>query len=304
MRRAPGLGMTKWLLGVASLGVGLCFVAACGGDKDDDKDAACPTGSLACLCYANQTCNDGLECFAPLGVCTPPGAGFGGFAGALGFGGEASVGEGGAGGSEDTPTGGVSGGTSLGGKGGSISGGGLGSGGVTAGTSSGGLGSGGSTTTNPFPDSEAACALVTSCPDCCETVGVYALDVLSNDATRDYVTAFDADETAAVAEYDLFSPDDIGAIFFRFKSAQNIGSLKIVGTGTGGSLEIALVRAGGKDGCIYPIVGGTLSPVPDTCWGLGAGPYAALPADQIEVRVRSSLGGRAALSVTGLQYGP
>ena len=144
----------------------------------------------------------------------------------------------------------------------------------------------------------------TSCPTCCETVGVYGLDSLANDATPFYVTAFDVSETSATAEYDLATSDDIGAIFFRFKTAQTINSLKILGTGTGGSLEIALVRAGGKDGCIYPIVGGTLSPVPDTCWGLGAGPYAALPADQIEVRVRSVLGGRAALSVTGVQYGP
>ena len=98
--------------------------------------------------------------------------------------------------------------------------------------------------------------------------------------------------------------DEIGAIFFRFNSPQSIGSLSIYGTGTGGALEVALVRAGGLDGCIYPVVGGSLSPAPDACWGLGAGPYAALPADQIEVRVRSLLGGRAALSITGLQYAP
>jgi hypothetical protein len=146
--------------------------------------------------------------------------------------------------------------------------------------------------------------MVTSCPSCCETVGVYALDTFANDATSSYVTSFEVTATSAIAEYDLFTSDEIGAIFFRFNSPQDIGSLSIYGEGTGGSLEIALVRASGKDGCIYPVVGGTLSPAPDSCWGLGAGPYAALPADQIEVRVRSALGGRAALSITAVQYGP
>ena len=78
----------------------------------------------------------------------------------------------------------------------------------------------------------------------------------------------------------------------------------MLGQGAGGSLEVALVRANGKDGCIYPVVDGSLSPAPDTCWGLGAGPYAVLPADQIEVRVRASFAGSAALNITGVAFGP
>lgn len=293
--------MTKWLFAIASLSLGLGALGACSGDKDNDNPAGCQTGSLGCFCYANETCNEGLDCLSQLGVCAPAGVGFGGF----GFGG-ASGDEGGAP-NDDTPGG--AGPTTIAGsgnQGGTFSSGGLGSGGLGTGGSTGGstAGSGGGGTTNPFPNDPEGCALVTSCPTCCDTVGVYALDPLSNDATLAYVTAFDVSASSATAEYDLFTTDDIGAIFFRFKTAQSIGSLKILGSGTGGSLEIALVRAGGKDGCIYPIVGGTLSPTPDTCWGLGAGPYAALPADQIEVRVRSLIGGRAALNVTGLEYGP
>ena len=133
---------------------------------------------------------------------------------------------------------------------------------------------------------------------------MYALDALANDATAKYVSAFSVTASSALAEFDFLGADQIGAIFFRFSTAQNIGSLSVQGSGTGGSLEIALVRAQGKDGCIYPVIAGSLSPTPDVCWGLGAGPYALLPADQIEIRVRAVQAGRAALNVTGVQYGP
>ncbi|HYQ18743.1 MAG TPA: hypothetical protein VEQ58_23370, partial [Polyangiaceae bacterium] len=137
-----------------------------------------------------------------------------------------------------------------------------------------------------------------------ETSGVFALDTLDLDATSRYVTAFDVTASNATAEFDFASSGEVGAIFFHFTSPQDIGALSISGIGTGGALEIALVRGGGDDGCIYPVQGGSLSSIPSTCWGLGAGPYAALPADQIEVRVRSVAAGRAAINVSSVQYGP
>ena len=155
-----------------------------------------------------------------------------------------------------------------------------------------------------FPPNPAGCARVTSCPTCCETSGVFALNSLALDATSRYVTAFDVNANAATAEFNFATSDEIGAIFFHFSTPQDIGALSIGGLATGGALEIALVRANGQDGCIYPVVGGSLSSVPSSCWGLGAGPYAALPADQIEVRVRSLSSGRAALNVSSVQYAP
>jgi len=290
--------MTKWLIAATALSAGLLPLGACTG-KDDS--GPCQIGSLGCYCYANDTCDDDLQCVPMYEVCSVANAGFGG---------APALAEGGVGGLDESGTGGdgpPSGAPSTGGGGASgAQGGGVNLAGSSTAGVGGAAGSGGSggSTTNPFPDNAVGCALVTSCPSCCETVGVYALDALANDATLAYVTEFDVTTASATAEYDLSTSDEIGAIFFRFKSAQDIGSLAIVGAGTGGSLEVALVRANGLDGCIYPIVAGSLSPVPDTCWGLGAGPYAALPADQIEVRVRSTLGGRAALSVTGVQYAP
>jgi hypothetical protein len=290
--------MTKWLIAAVALSAGFLPLGACTGKNDSGP---CQIGSLGCYCYANDTCDGDLQCVPMYGVCS---------IGNAGFGGTSTFAEGGVGGLDETGTGGdeapggaptSGGGGASGAQGGAMN---L-AGSSTAGAGgTGGSGGSGGSTTNPFPDNAVGCALVTSCPSCCETVGVYALDTLANDATLAYVTAFDVTTASATAEYDLLTSDEIGAIFFRFKSAQEIGSLAIVGAGTGGSLEVALVRANGLDGCIYPIVGGSLSPLPDTCWGLGAGPAAALPADQIEVRVRSTLGGRAALSVTGVQYAP
>lgn len=301
MSAALGCGMTKWLFGVVSLGACLSFAGACSSDKNNQSP--CAVGSLGCFCYGNGTCDRGLSCIAKAGVCSfDIGAG-GAFDEPVG------VGEGGApvggdeGGAPSEPDGGTA--TSGGRAGAASQGGSFSLGGATPlGGSAGSVATAGSGNSNAFPDSAVGCAIVATCPSCCDTVGVYALDPLANDATQRYVKSFNVTASAATAEYDLTTSDEIGAIFFRFKSPQSIGSLSVAGLGTGGSLEIALVRAGGLDGCIYPIVGSSLSPVPETCWGLGAGPYAALPADQIEVRVRSLLGGRAALNVTRLEYGP
>lgn len=294
--------MRNWCLGVLMSGVVLVATGACGGDKNANP-APCRTGAFACQCYRNDTCDDGLSCFASL--CLDLGAQAG--APSFGQGGDAEP----AGGApEDMPQGakntGGSAGASAGagvGVGGSLTLG--GSSGIAGKSGSGGSGGGsGSGNIETFPPDPAGCALVSTCPTCCETTGVYALDALANDATARYVTGFTVSATSALAEFDFAAADQIGAIFFRFTTPQNIGSLGIAGVGTGGSLEVALVRAQGKDGCIYPVVGGSLSPTPDTCWGLGAGPYALLPADQIEVRVRALQAGRAALSVTGVDYGP
>jgi hypothetical protein len=295
--------MKKWCLGVLMSGVALVATGACGGDKNANQ-APCKTGALACLCYANDTCDDGLSCFAHL--CLDLSA----------VGGAGSLGQGGGdveppGGAPDQPTGGknAAGGAGAGSSfGGSIT---LGGSSGTAGkgssgsaTGGGGIGGGGTGSIDTFPPDPAGCAMVTTCPTCCQTTGVYALDAFAKDATAKYVTGFTVTAESALAEFDFASYDEVGAIFFRFATAQNIGTLGISGVGTGGSLEVALVRAQGKDGCIYPIIGGSLSPTPDTCWGLGAGPFALLPADQIEVRVRALQPGRAALSVTGVVYGP
>ena len=48
----------------------------------------------------------------------------------------------------------------------------------------------------------------------------------------------------------------------------------------------------------------TRSPPSPDCWGLGAGPYAGLPVDQIEVRLRADFSGAATLRVADITYGP
>lgn len=290
-----------WLLLGSSL-----LVPACSDDSKSDQPP-CKLGTEACLCREDSTCDRGLTCFAKL--CLDLSAGFGGASALPGSAGEGAVGEEagapGAGGEGDSPSGsGGMGGSLLGGGGSVITtsgAGGVPTGGRNNGGSAGSAGSGGA---EPFPPNPAGCALVSTCPSCCETTGVFALDTLDLDATARYVTAFDVTASAATAEFDFAKSGEVGAIFFRFTSPQDIGALSIAGLGTGGSLEIALVRASGKDGCIYPVVAGSLSSTPSTCWGLGAGPYAALPADQIEVRIRSLASGRAALNVSSVEYGP
>lgn len=275
-------------------------------DKSNENQHPCKTGSEACQCYDNDTCDRGLSCFAKL--CLDLNGGLAGSGPLPGAAGDDSMDDGAgapSSGGETTSGGGKggSGGSSSGSGGSIIST--SGSGGVTSSAGKGGGGSGGSGgNTETFPPNPDGCALVSTCPECCETTGVFALDTLDADATSRYVTAFDVTTSAATAEFDFASSGEVGAIFFRFSTPQDIGALSISGLGTGGSLEIALVRANGKDGCIYPVQGGSLSPTPSTCWGLGAGPYAALPADQIEVRVRSVSAGRAAINVSSVQYGP
>jgi len=273
-------------------------------DKSNGNEHPCKTGSEACQCYDNATCDSGLSCFAKL--CLDLGGGLAG-AGQLpgGAGDGPADNEAGAPGGGGEPAGGTSnagsGGTKAGSGGSIIST--SGSGGMTGGAGKGGGGGTGGSG-EAFPPDPAGCALVTTCPSCCETTGVFALDAFDDDATNRYVTAFEVTASAATAEFDFSSSGEVGAIFFRFSTPQDIGALTISGLGTGGALEIALVRANGKDGCIYPVQGGTLSSIPSTCWGLGAGPYAALPADQIEVRVRSVSSGRAAINVGSVQYAP
>lgn len=297
-RRMKTSSASLWILFSATLLAGAC------GDKSNEHEQACQAGTEACPCKGDGSCDDGLSCFAKL--CLDLRGGFAGASSLPGGAGDGSIDEAGA-----PSSGGEASGGSTAGAGGSSAG----SGGSVASTSgSGGAAGGGKGGSSPaggvagssetFPPEPAGCALVSTCPSCCETTGVFALDSLDMDATKRYVTAFDVTASAATAEFDFASAGEVGAIFFRFSTPQNIGALSISGLGTGGTLEIALVRASGKDGCIYPVLGGSLSSTPSTCWGLGAGPYAALPADQIEVRVRSVSSGRAAINVSSVQYGP
>lgn len=193
----------------------------------------------------------------------------------------------------DAPTTGGQGGSGSGGAGGS----GGGSGGGTGNT-------GGSGPKPGFPPDPAGCDLVVSCPSCCETTGVYALDVYFEDMTSEYVTAFEVTETQATAAFTFSESEEIGAIFFRFKEAQDIGSLGLVASTTGGWLEVGLVSGNGADGCLYPVDEDSISSIPSTCWGDGAGPFAGVPVEQIEVRVRPLSSGKATLSVGAVDYGP
>jgi endoglucanase len=182
---------------------------------------------------------------------------------------------------------------------------GMGTGGAGAGTG-GTSGTGGTGNVGNFPPNPAGCALVSSCASCCSTTGVFALDsgAAPLDITAQAVTAFSASATVASAAFRFTSPDQIGAIFFKLAGAQDIGSLGLTVGGSGGLLEVALVEGGGANGCIYPIIGEELDPLPSQCWGDGAGPAAFLPADQIEVRVRSLSSSTASLSISDLQFGP
>jgi hypothetical protein len=224
-------------------------------------------------------------------------------------------GVGGATGGVGGATGGVGGasggaGGSLGGAGGAVGGsGGVGGatggvGGALAGT--GGVGGAGGSAGAGLDTAEKpeACVLVTSCPTCCTTAGVYALDVLSEDRTAQYVTNWAYSDTGLQANFTFTSLDEVGGIFFKLGALTDIGSLGVSAAQTGGTLEVALVREAGAHGCIYPIVGDALSPTPDVCWGDGAGPYLATPVDQIDVRVHATASGPAVLLVGEVVYGP
>ncbi len=302
--------MMKSALGFLSFAAVALLINACGTNSNDQSP--CKTGAEACRCYANDTCDDGLSCLATICLDLSGFAGNGSGSGSAGespSSGDAGAGDPGApnddGGANST--GGTAGSPMS--TGGAHSEGGASSraganntgGAPSAGSSSVG-GSGGSGTL--FPPDPAGCARVTSCPTCCDTAGVFALDPLAIDATSQYVTAFDVGASNITAEFDFDTSNEVGAIFFRFSTPQDIGALSISGLATGGAFEIALVRATGEDGCIYPVEAGELASIPASCWGLGAGPYAGLPADQIEVRVRSLGAGRAALNVSSVQYGP
>src|SRR5690349_23398580 len=64
---APGgNAMKKWCLGALMSGVVLITVAACSSNKNGNQ-APCKTGAEACVCYANDTCDDALTCLA--GLC-------------------------------------------------------------------------------------------------------------------------------------------------------------------------------------------------------------------------------------------
>ncbi|HYP90584.1 MAG TPA: hypothetical protein VEQ59_20580, partial [Polyangiaceae bacterium] len=131
-----------WFFGSLTLLVGAC------GNKADDTHP-CKTGSEACQCYDNATCDDGLSCFAKLclnlhGGAAGAGSGLGGAgesggseeAGAPGVGGDgtqnggatsnggSAAGNAGSSGSSNTSGGGVSlGGSGSSGSSGSGSGG-------------------------------------------------------------------------------------------------------------------------------------------------------------------------------------
>ena len=62
------------------------------------------------------------------------------------------------------------------------------------------------------------------------------------------------------------------------------------------------MRNGGADGCTYTVIGNSLSSPPG-CWGLGAGPYAGYPVEQLEVRLRADFSGAATLRVRDIHYG-
>jgi hypothetical protein len=165
-------------------------------------------------------------------------------------------------------------------------------------------GSGGSSGGGAFPPNPAGCALITSCSGCCSTMGVFALDAASSDATAQLVRSFSASSSSASASFQFTTADQIGALFFKLATPQDIGFLGLTLGGSGGSFEVALVQGNGKNGCIYDVLGEELDSIPSACWGVGAGPAVGLPADQVEVRVRSFTSGAASLSVSNLEFSP
>jgi endoglucanase len=184
---------------------------------------------------------------------------------------------------------------------------GMGTGGTTG--TGGATGTGGTTGTGgsgggSFPPNPAGCALLSSCPTCCSTTGAFALDTASMDMTATGVTGFSVNASQISAGFRFSAANQIGAIFFKLADAEDIGSLGLSMTGSGGSFEVALVQGGGANGCFYQVVSGEIDPLPLDCWGVGAGPAVGLPVDQIEVRVRSVSSGSASLSLTDLQFGP
>jgi endoglucanase len=182
------------------------------------------------------------------------------------------------------------------------SGGGAGSGGSGgAGGSSGSAGSGasGGSAGNAVDLTEkpAACALVSTCPACCTTAGVFALDSDDppNDATQAIVTDWSADASGAQASFAFTTANEVGAIFFRFAELQYISSLGVDTAGTDLAPEVALVKDGGASGCVY--VDDGVGWIENGCWGTPDYTF-----DQIEVRLRSFGSATATLTVHEVVY--
>jgi len=177
------------------------------------------------------------------------------------------------------------------GSGGSAGGGGASS---TGGASSNGGKSGSGIELEEKP---AACALVTTCPSCCVTAGVFALDGDDppNDRTAEYTTAWAASSSEASASFAFEAANEVGAIFFRFGELQVIESLGVVAGNSGAPLEVALVKDGGASGCAY--LEDSLGWLLNGCWGDYDDTF-----DQIEVRVHSTSSGDASLVVSEVVY--
>jgi hypothetical protein len=248
--------------------------------------------------YSAESCSGGCSEEGDEAVCVEP-EGEGGRPNdpaPSGGGAPAEPAEGGAGGSEPSPSGGTmsSGGASQGGgapSGGSTSGGTTGGGG---GTATGGSGSGGASGLEPTP---VPCALFTTCPACCSTVGVFAIDADGDDHTLPYVTSFNPSASSASATFSFENAGDTGVIYFKLASLMSFADLTITRTSQGGRFEMALSRDDGASGCVYLDQSpGWLS---NGCWGTGA---TASSWDQVEVRVVAVAAGTASLSVTNVTY--
>ena len=154
---------------------------------------------------------------------------------------------------------------------------------------------------DPFPPNPAGCGII-ACTSCCQTSGAYALDIESNDVTAEEVTGFSASSSVVSASFSFAQAGETGAVFFKLASPTTIGTLGVDVTGSGGTLQVALVANNGADGCWYYVDGQDL--YLGDCWGLGAGPAVESPVDQIEARVQSTSSGAGSISVSSISYGP
>jgi hypothetical protein len=270
------------LLTCNDLGSGYAAVSCSGGCVEDGDEPRCEQGD-----------GEGGQPGTP--------AGSAGASGAVAEGGSPSPpAEGGAGNSDPGTTGGVPAGGAGAGAGGTTSTGGGASGGSPAtggssagGTGAGGAGTGGSTGLEP---SALPCALFSTCPSCCVSVGVFAIDLEGNDYTSEYVTSWNPSASSASATFSFRSAGDVGVIYFGLASLMTFSDVVITRSLSGGSLEMALARDAGATGCVYVHDGvGWLN---DGCWGTGT----TSSWDQVEVRVRAAGPGTASLTVTNVAY--
>jgi hypothetical protein len=130
---------------------------------------------------------------------------------------------------------------------------------------------------------------------------VFSLDAESLDRTLEGVTQWSYDGSSVNANFTFSGPNQVGAIFFRLTEPAEIEYLDLYAGGSGGGLEVVLVNDGGTNGCIYPIVDGTLLGY-SSCWGTGAGPAFGVPVDQIDVRIFSTASGPGYLEVLELGF--